>query len=398
MARTSDRGAQAALQALLIVSGLSTAAFSAVFTYIGIWALRALHASSAELTVLLVLNAVGATLGGLNGGRLADRAGSRRVTAIAWTAQSLLIASFALLAGFWTALPLVAVMSTVGASGSAALSAVVPALVAPDRLHDAFARQRIAINVGALCGPPLAALLVTVTGWSGLFACAAAIGLVSAAVAAARLPGGRATEDASHGGQTGCGGVALLSLPRFRLLIASSLLAFLVYTIVESVIPIVAVSHLGVSSHIWGLVIASNPLIVVLFQLPVANAVKHYPGGTRAAIGILLMGLPFILLAFVKGVLTLCAAVAVFAFGEMVWAPAAQTAVAENAGPDALGAGLGLFNSTGSVAYAVAPPLALGLVGATGVAGLWLLLVALAACGAALAWVTQAASAPPPGA
>lgn len=102
-------------------------------------------------------------------GVLADRMDRRRILVVTRIAQFLLVGSIPLAAAFGV----LAMPQTLGVAflsggvavvfGAAALSAV-PNLVAADHLVAANAAQQLSFSIAALAGPPLAGVVVAVTG------------------------------------------------------------------------------------------------------------------------------------------------------------------------------------------------------------------------------------------
>ncbi len=69
------------LRPLLLVSFLSTVAFSALWSFIGIWASSYLHASPTSIGIMYAMDATAAATTGYQGGALV---GSRRQAASNW--------------------------------------------------------------------------------------------------------------------------------------------------------------------------------------------------------------------------------------------------------------------------------------------------------------------------
>src|SRR5437588_5551462 len=68
-----------ALRPLLVVSLLSAFAFGAFFSFAGIWAVQALHASGSDVGIMFALAAIAGTATAFAGGELSDRLGRKPV-------------------------------------------------------------------------------------------------------------------------------------------------------------------------------------------------------------------------------------------------------------------------------------------------------------------------------
>lgn len=174
---------------LLLVSFLSTAAFSALWSFIGIWAATFMHAGSITIGIMYALDALAAAATGYLGGRLSDRIGRRKVISIAWGAESL--ASTALgFNGHHLIFGIIMVVIAGGASGPgfAASNALVGDLVSESRQESAYGTLRVISNIGYVIGSPLGGIALVGRRWPIFFFSIDAVGLISAFVAVARLP------------------------------------------------------------------------------------------------------------------------------------------------------------------------------------------------------------------
>ncbi|HEX6699783.1 MAG TPA: MFS transporter, partial [Gaiellaceae bacterium] len=149
------------LRGILAVTLISTTAFAALWSYVGIWGVTHLHASQSAVGVMYVLDAIGAALSGYFGGRLSDRLGRRLVIAAAWGTEALAALALAgvghrILLGF----ALVILAGTASGPGFAATNAIVADLVPETERESAYAAMRVATNLGFVTGPPLGGLLL----------------------------------------------------------------------------------------------------------------------------------------------------------------------------------------------------------------------------------------------
>ena len=83
----------------------------------------------------------------------------------------------------------------------------------------------------------------------------------------------------------------------FLLFLLSAAFAWLVYVAFETVLPISLVSSHGYSSSTWGFLVIVNPLLVTFFQLRLTQRAASVPAAVKLAVGLPLMGVPFLLLS-----------------------------------------------------------------------------------------------------
>jgi predicted MFS family arabinose efflux permease len=186
----------------VVVVSFTYAIFSTFWVYVGVFAVKGLGASASDVGLLFLLTAPAAAVANYLSGAVSDRVGRR----------GLIIASFAGAAANMTVLWLVGQRVAIafvlivvqGVIGAPAYSLdrvlVADFVVEPDVREAAYATVRVASNLGILVGPPLAALLIHLGGWSAFLLGLVAVAVFGAAVtivvvprrAALRRPSGRA--------------------------------------------------------------------------------------------------------------------------------------------------------------------------------------------------------------
>src|SRR5437899_8501767 len=83
-----------ALRPLLAVSLTGSIAGSTMFTYLGIWAIKGLHASQQSLGLTYLCGAAGAGVVGYLGGHTSDRIGRRPMILLGWGTTALMPIAF----------------------------------------------------------------------------------------------------------------------------------------------------------------------------------------------------------------------------------------------------------------------------------------------------------------
>jgi predicted MFS family arabinose efflux permease len=358
------------------------ALFSTFWVYVGVFAVKGLGATVADVGLLFLLTAPPAAVANYASGAVSDRLGRRR----------LIVASFAASAANMTVLWLVGQRVAVafvlivlqGVVGAPAYSLdrvlVADFVPEPDLREDAYAAVRVANNLGILVGPPLAALLIHLGGWSAFL-----LGLVGVAVAGATVtvlvvPRHPARAPAER---PPVGALRLLGRDRpFVLLLISTLLGFTIYVGYETVLPVIAVSAYGLASSTWGLLLVIAPVLVVTGQLRLTRATADVDAAARLAAAMLLMGLPFLALIAGSGVAVIALVIVVFVVGDMLWIPTSQALAAELAPPARRGTYFGALAAMTGPAWTLVPLIALQLRTAVGVAAVWMFFAIAAVVGA----------------
>jgi MFS family permease len=371
-----------AIRPLLAVQAAGSLAGSMAFTYIALWGLERLHASSGALGFAFLAAAVASAATGYLGGHLSDRIGRRPLIlfgrgAFALSGFAAALATDNELAGI-TVIVLTGALTSLG---DAADSALVADLVEPDGRERAYAALRVAANMGVILGPPTGGLLLT-RSWTWLFCGSATLSVAAFVLAWRTIPArGAFTPDEPPAR----GSFAVIRTDRaFLLLLAGMALSWMVYQSWEILMPVSLVREHGYPRWAWGFIVVLNPIVVALAQLRLNRAVEHRPRLGRIVLALFLMGPPFLGLAVSDAVPVVIMIVVLFVIGEMLWVPAAMGAIADLAPADIRGAYMGAAGATGSVGFALTPLLGLQVLARAGDTAMWASVAGIAILSAGL--------------
>ena len=366
----------AALRPVLAVNFAGSLAGSTMYSFIGIWAIKLLHADQSTLGLVYLVSALIGVASGYAGGHLSDRVGRRPLILVGWVGQTTIVLALLAVGDNTTAGLLVLCFAGLSFSlGQASSQALVADVVPPEQHEAAYAAVRVSANLGITCGPPLGGLLLLIGGWNALFLGAACFSALSLLLAFLLLPkrGAYAPEEPPTRGSFG---VIVRDRP-FLLFVISAVFAWLVYVAFETVLPISLVSSHGYSTSTWGFLVIVNPALVTFFQLRLTERVASVPAATKLAVGLPLMGLPFLFLSVNDSLPVVMLILFLFVIGEMLWVPTSQSAVAGLAPPDLRGAYMGAFGATAAIGFALAPFIGLQVRKTFGDSAVWVLEAAL---------------------
>ena len=370
-----------ALRPVLAISFVESMSFSAGWTFVGVWAIEHLGASSKQLGIGFLVAAVAGSVAGYLGGHASDHVGRRPLILLGWGLQSTTLLGLAF-AGHHVVLGLglVALGSALGSIGQGADQAMIADLVPPERHEASYAAVRVASNLGVTCGPPIGGLLLIGRHWPVLWAGVALLAFAGWLIGFRYLPR-RGAYTPAEPPTRGSFGVIRRD-GAFLLFLLSGGLAYLTYVAFETVLPISAVSTHGISPSVWGFVVIVNPALVTLFQLRVTRWTAGYPPGPKLVTAMLLMGGSFLLLVGNATLGMFAVVILVFVIGEMLWVPTSQAIVARLAPQDVRGAYMGAFGSTSAFGFALGPFVGLQLRGAYGDDAAWYFFAAVSVAAA----------------
>ena len=329
-----------AIRPLVVLQLFGSLSSSALFSFMGIWALQRLGASETGLGLAYLAMAGSAMVTGVIGGHLSDRVGRRPMMLIGrgffcLTSLGALAAGTDTLAG----LSVIAATGALSSLGDAADTAMVADLVAPDDREQAYASLRVAANMGVVLGPPIGGLLLA-GSWNTLFVGAACLSAISWALAWRADPVARAV----HAGARREVGAHLGRVPRPAVHDAAR----------RRRAGVDGLRRLrAAAAHLDRGAPRREPLGVGRDRDR-----EPAPGGTAAdarhqflralltrhahgRLTMMLMGLPFLVFGVSDALPIVVAAVVVFVFGEMLWVPTMLAVVADRAPPAQRGAYMG---------------------------------------------------------
>ncbi|MEY2503344.1 MAG: hypothetical protein QOI07_3681 [Verrucomicrobiota bacterium] len=365
-----------ALRPVLAVSLAGSIAGSASYPFMGIWAIKVLHAAQTKLALTYLVGAALSLLIGYAAGHYSDRIGRRPLILAGWGFQALVpLALLAVGHHVYAGLALLALLPAFGALGGAADQAMIADLVAPERREAAYASVRVAANLGVTIGPPIGGLLLIGGHWNHLWLGTLVLAAGGFLIAWRFIPRSGAYAPEGPPGR-GSFGVIIRDSP-FLLFMLSSVFATMTYVATETLLPISVTTTHHLAPATWGVLMVVNPLLVTVFQLRLTRWTASIPAWLKLGVAMPLMGVPFLLLNVNGSAPVIAFVILLFVLGEMLWVPTSQAVVAALAPADIRGAYMGAFGSTWSVGWALTPFLGLQVRSAYGDAKMWMCVAAV---------------------
>jgi len=354
-----------------------TGGFVLVFLAIYLTEVRGLSAAQAGAVVSAY--GLGAIVGGPFGGALSDRIGRRPALA------GSLVAGGASMFALGLASQPVAIAAMAAVTGllyemyRPVVSATIADIVGPDDRPRAYGLIYWAVNAGASIAPLLGGVIAA-RSYRALFAADGATAAVYGLIVWAALPETRPAKPASRGAADTPARVIL----RDSVFLAVCGLSF-AFSVVffQSFIglPIDMRAH-GISPGGYGAVIALNGVLIVCLQPFAGELIRDRSRPLTLAVASLLLGAGFGLTAAVGSWGGYAVSVVVWTLGEILFAPASQSLVADLAPAHLRGAYQGGFALAFTAAFAAAPAIGGYVIAHAGARTLW---IACLATGVAVA-------------
>jgi MFS family permease len=294
---------------------------------------------------------VGEVLASLVGGHLADRLGRRTTIAVSMFGSAAAVLAVSQISAYAVIVPVAFVAGLATEMFRPAGAALIADSVPEHQRVSAFALLRFVVNLAIAAGAVVAALLVS-HSITWVFYTDAASSVAFGIVALLALPEGPRVRKAEE--PPGSGYLSALADRAFVLFLVASAVAAFVYFQQQAALPL-HVRAGGFPDRDFGLLLALNGLLIVLFELPLSSWSMRKPPRSMIALGFVLVGIGFGLTAVAHSLTALFATVAVWTLGEMIGAPIGYAYVAAIAPPHMRGRYQGLYGLCWSSGTVTAP-------------------------------------------
>jgi predicted MFS family arabinose efflux permease len=370
---------------LLFATNLINRAGMMVLPFLVLYLTREIGFSLARAGSMLALYGASAIVFGPIGGRLSDRIGALPVMRVSLIASGCVLLLFPLARSFAAVAAMTVLWAGCAEMFRPASLAAITHVVAPGERRQAFALNRLAINLGMSIGPALGGFLATVS-FRAMFAVDAVTTLLAGAVLALtpwRAFSGVNSEAANRHGEP-IGPATILHNTLFLGFLGGVFLVGIVFFQHESALPLYLVQYLSLSPAFYGMLFTINTLLIVALEVPINTATAHWPNTRSLVFGCMLFAIGFGALGVIASPGGVIATVVVWTFGEMLLFPAMAAHMAEIAPENRRGAYMGAYSMSMSIALTVGPWMGTQLLAAFGPVTVWSVMFALGALAALL--------------
>lgn len=339
---------------VLVLVGFINRAGTMVLPFLALYLTTQRGFSTAAAGAVLSLYGVGAAAGTLAGGWLCDRTDPNRIQVWSLLAGGGGLIALGYLRAGWSIAVAVVALAVVGEAFRPANSTALALATAPRDRPRAFALRRLAVNLGMTFGPAIGGFLA-LYDYTWLFVVDGATCILAAVPARSLFAAARRRAPGPGAGAPGAAGRSPWRDGPFLALIGLMTLLTLILFQLWSTYPLTMRAAYGLSEDRIGLLFAINTLLIVAVEMVVVQAARGFAPLRVVALGAVLLGGGL-------GIIPLGSTFAFAAFGAVVWTcgemlslPLAEAVVANRAGAGQSGRYMGMFATSFSVAFILAP-------------------------------------------
>lgn len=373
---------------LVALAGLVTRAGTMVLPFLALYLREHLGFDPLHAGLLVGLYGLGAMAGSIVGGWLSDRIDPNRVQQLSLAAGGAGLMLLPHVAGFWQVAGSVFTVATVAEAFRPALMVAVARYSSPPVRARAFALVRLAVNLGMAVGPAVGGVLAALS-YHWLFVGDAITCWAAAALLAITL-GAVPPDSAPATGHQREGSGSAYEDRVYMAFLGLIMVLGMVFLQAWSTLPLSLKHDFGLSERAIGALLATNALLIVLFEMVLMRAVEGFDHGRIVALGSLLVCVGMAVLALGTSLGIAVLSVVIWTLGEMLCLPMTNAIAADRAGGASTGSYMGALTLAFSVSFVGAPVVGTAIYDSVGPIPLWL---GIGALGPVL-WIAFAVLAP----
>ncbi|HOG46092.1 MAG TPA: MFS transporter [Anaerolineae bacterium] len=336
---------------------ISSAGNSMVWPFMTIYMRQRLGIPLTTVGLLFSLNFVAGLVATSFAGPAIDRFGRKgaMLLSLAVTCGYLLALTRVASLGWWAVLLMV--NGAFGPLFNIGSNAMIADSVPQEQRTEAYALLRMISNLGVAIGPSVGGLVTAVSYTLAFFIAAGAtaiFGLLILLFVPESIPQG--AQGIPSATAVGGYGPVLRDRP-FLAFVAALTLVNMAYSLIIALLPVYAKEHYGMPESRYGLIMATNAAMVVLFQFAVTRITRRHADLPVLALGSLFYALGVGSVAWGWGFATFLVSMIVLTIGELIISPTATALTARLAPADMRGRYMSLYGLTWGLGYGIGPAL-----------------------------------------
>jgi MFS family permease len=337
---------------------VNSAGTGMVWPFLTIYVRELLQIPLTTVTLLFSFNSVAGLVAMAFVGPAVDRFGRKRAMVLGLAANCLVLLSMSRAQAWIAWAVLMALWGALGPLYRVGADAMVADLTAPERRAGAYSLLRIASNLGVAIGPAIGGFVASASYAVAFYFASGAQALFAVLV-------GRGTRETlpsrvgASGGElppasrSGYGPV--FRDRRFLLFCGIFTVASMPSALMMMLLAVYAKENFRVPESQYGLIMATNATMVVLFQYAVTRASAPYRPLYVLAVGALLYGVGTGSVALGQSFWGFWTSMVILTIGELLLAPTGTAFAANLAPAEMRGRYMGLYGLTWGVSFGIAP-------------------------------------------
>ncbi|MDH4208459.1 MAG: MFS transporter [Anaerolineae bacterium] len=335
---------------------VSSIGMSLVWPFMTIYVREKMDVTLTVVGLVLAANSMAGLLSQLVGGPVVDRFGRKIAMTVSLGARAVLMLGLGLADSLFSFSVLILLSGFFGALFNPALNSMVADIVESERRTEAYALMRMVANLGIAIGPAIGGFIATRSYLISFLAAGAAsaiyffITLLFVKETRPEVP----AEDRESAQQASGYGPVLRDFP-FLLFCVTYAIMGIAYAQMMTIFPVYIKDQYLVPESQFGLIMATNAAMVVLFQYPVTRGLRRLALGPTLTLGALFVSLGLGFVAFSTTFSMFLFSMVIVTIGELIFAPSSVALVAELAPETMRGRYMGIFGMSFGLTFGVAP-------------------------------------------
>jgi MFS family permease len=287
---------------------------------------------------------------------LVDRFGRKVAMAVSLGARSVLMLALGLADSLASFAALIVLSGFFGSLFNPALNSMVADMVEPERRIEAYGLMRIVSNLGIAIGPAIGGFIATRSYLISFVAAASAsavyflIILFFTKETRPEIP----VQDEDSSQVAGGYGHLLSDIP-FLAFCATLGVMGIAYAQMMTILPVYIKDQYQIVESQFGLIMATNAAMVVVFQYPVAKLLKRVALAPALSVATLFVALGLGTVAFSSTFSMFLLSMIIVTIGELIFAPSSTAFVAEVAPETMRGRYMGVYGMSFGLSFGLAP-------------------------------------------
>jgi MFS family permease len=335
---------------------VSAIGMSLVWPFMTIYVREKLDVTLTVVGLVLAANSGAGLVSQVIGGPLVDRFGRKIAMAVSLGSRSVIMMSLGLAGTLPSFVALIVLSGFCGSLFNPALNAMVADMVEPEKRIEAYGLMRIVSNLGIAIGPAIGGFIATrsylVSFAAAAFASAFYFLVILFFTEETRPTTSVSDSDAAEATQ-GYGRL-VRDVPFLAFCITLGVMG-IAYAQVMTILPVYIKDQYQIVESQYGLIMATNAAIVVLFQYPVAKLLKRVALAPALSVGALFVAIGLGTVGVSSTFSMFLLSMIVVTIGELIFAPSSTAFVADVAPETMRGRYMGVYGMSFGLSFGLAP-------------------------------------------